>query len=71
MSAIGVVAIGRNEGERLRRCLESLDGHGLTVVYVDSGSTDDSVALARSRASRWSIWTCPHHSRPPGAECGV
>ena len=48
MSAIGVVAIGRNEGERLRRCLESLDGHGLTVVYVDSGSTDDSVALARS-----------------------
>jgi GT2 family glycosyltransferase len=48
VSAIGVVAIGRNEGERLRRCLESLDGHGLTVVYVDSGSTDDSVALARS-----------------------
>ena len=28
MSDVGVVAIGRNEGERLRRCLESLDGHG-------------------------------------------
>ena len=49
MSAIGVVAIGRNEGERLQRCLESLNGLGLTVVYVDSGSTDGSLALARSR----------------------
>jgi glycosyltransferase involved in cell wall biosynthesis len=42
----GVVAIGRNEGERLRRCLNSLskcDG----VVYVDSGSTDGSPQLAR------------------------
>jgi glycosyltransferase involved in cell wall biosynthesis len=45
---IGVVAIGRNEGERLRRCLESLRGRAGTVVYVDSGSTDGSVALARS-----------------------
>jgi GT2 family glycosyltransferase len=49
VSAIGVVAIGRNEGERLRRCLESLGGCGLRVVYVDSGSTDGSRALARAR----------------------
>jgi GT2 family glycosyltransferase len=41
-----VVAIGRNEGERLRRCLESLAGRASPVVYVDSGSTDGSVALA-------------------------
>jgi GT2 family glycosyltransferase len=45
---IGVVAIGRNEGERLRRCLESLRGRAAAVVYVDSGSTDGSVALAQS-----------------------
>jgi glycosyltransferase involved in cell wall biosynthesis len=45
---IGVVAIGRNEGERLRRCLESVVKQVEAVVYVDSGSTDDSVALARS-----------------------
>lgn len=45
---VGVVAIGRNEGERLRRCLQSVVGHGRPVVYVDSGSTDDSVAFARS-----------------------
>jgi cellulose synthase/poly-beta-1,6-N-acetylglucosamine synthase-like glycosyltransferase len=42
----GVVAIGRNEGERLRACLESLDPTRAPLVYVDSDSTDDSVALA-------------------------
>src|SRR5207248_2518224 len=46
-STIGIVAIGRNEGDRLRQCLDSLAG--LSVVYVDSGSTDASVALAKSR----------------------
>ena len=45
---VGFVAIGRDEGERLRSCLESV-GAGLGhVVYVDSGSTDGSVELARS-----------------------
>jgi GT2 family glycosyltransferase len=45
---IGLVIIGRNEGERLRRCLQSALGHAAHTVYVDSGSTDGSVALARS-----------------------
>lgn len=35
--AIGVVVIGRNEGERLRRCVESLAGVSDNLVYVDSG----------------------------------
>jgi GT2 family glycosyltransferase len=48
MSDLGVVTIGRNEGERLRCCLNSVVGHGLPVVYVDSSSTDNSVELARS-----------------------
>jgi GT2 family glycosyltransferase len=48
MSHLGVVAIGRNEGERLCRCLTSVTGRGLPVVYVDSDSTDGSVELARS-----------------------
>jgi glycosyltransferase involved in cell wall biosynthesis len=47
LRAIGVVAIGRNEGERLRRCLVSLPRGLAAVVYVDSGSTDGSVELAR------------------------
>ncbi|MGX4770526.1 glycosyltransferase [Bradyrhizobium guangdongense] len=45
--AFGAVAIGRNEGERLRTCLSSLAGAS-AVVYVDSGSTDGSVQLART-----------------------
>ncbi len=47
MHDVGLVAIGRNEGERLRRCLESAQGLGLVLVYVDSGSNDGSVDLAR------------------------
>ncbi|WP_406696196.1 glycosyltransferase [Singulisphaera sp. Ch08] len=48
MIRLGVVIIGRNEGERLRGCLESVVDSGRPVVYVDSGSTDGSVALARA-----------------------
>ncbi|WP_207974666.1 glycosyltransferase family 2 protein [Parafrankia sp. BMG5.11] len=44
---LGIVAIGRNEGARLQRCLESVPA-GVPIVYVDSGSTDGSVAHARS-----------------------
>ena len=47
---LGIVAIGRNEGERLRRCLNSLP-QDVTTVYVDSGSADDSVQLARTRGA--------------------
>lgn len=43
---VAAIVIGRNEGERLRNCLASLkDAVGL-IVYVDSGSTDDSIAIA-------------------------
>jgi len=43
----GVVAIGRNEGDRLKRCLESVRTKSPYVVYVDSGSSDGSVGLGR------------------------
>ena len=45
---VGAVAIGRNEGERLRACLESLLRNLDHVVYVDSGSSDNSLAVAQS-----------------------
>jgi glycosyltransferase involved in cell wall biosynthesis len=51
MSSIGVVTIGRNEGDRLVRCLQSLIAQlpaGMPIVYVDSGSTDGSVAAAEA-----------------------
>ncbi len=46
---VGIVAIGRNEGERLVHCLASLRAHlpaSVPIIYVDSGSTDGSVAEA-------------------------
>ncbi|HET9629094.1 MAG TPA: glycosyltransferase family A protein [Novosphingobium sp.] len=50
--SIGLVVIGRNEGERLRRCLASIDCAAYPVVYVDSGSTDGSVAMAQAMGAR-------------------
>jgi len=44
--AFGVVAIGRNEGDRLKQCLRSVS-EAEQVVYVDSGSTDGSVQWAK------------------------
>src|SRR3981081_3290720 len=48
LSNLGVVVIGRNEGHRLITCLDSLSG-ALTVIYVDSGSTDRSAEAAQDR----------------------
>ncbi len=46
--SIGVVVIGRNEGDRLRRCLMSRVGRVARTVYVDSGSMDGSIEFAQS-----------------------
>lgn len=46
---VGVVIIGRNEGDRLKVCLDSVQGNA--VVYVDSESTDDSVIVAEKAAA--------------------
>ena len=49
LASVGVVVIGRNEGTRLQRCLESVVSAIPRVFYVDSGSTDGSVAMARGQ----------------------
>ncbi len=43
---VGIVAIGRNEGDRLIGCLRSALTFTDRIVYVDSGSADGSVAAA-------------------------
>jgi len=45
---VAFVVIGRNEGERLGQSLRTLRAVSDQVVYVDSGSMDGSVALARN-----------------------
>ena len=49
---IGAVVIGRNEGARLVACLASIPVHLAPVVYVDSGSTDDSVVAAQAAGAK-------------------
>jgi GT2 family glycosyltransferase len=46
---VGVVIIGRNEGCRLVKCFDSIQNKVKEIVYVDSGSTDDSVAASIGR----------------------
>jgi glycosyltransferase involved in cell wall biosynthesis len=48
LNHLGIIVIGRNEGNRLKTCLLSLIKEENTIVYVDSGSTDGSVEFARS-----------------------
>ncbi|MFT4012095.1 MAG: glycosyltransferase family A protein [Paracoccus sp. (in: a-proteobacteria)] len=43
---VTAIAIGRNEGERLMRCLRSLLPQVGRVIYIDSGSTDTSAERA-------------------------
>jgi len=66
---VSVVVIGRNEGERLRKCLSSVHaaswaGVAYEVIYVDSCSTDQSVAVARS----FGAYTCVLKADPCAAK---
>jgi GT2 family glycosyltransferase len=45
---LGAVIIGRNEGARLVACLASFPASVRPLIYVDSGSTDGSVAAAKA-----------------------
>ncbi len=48
MIRLTAIIIGRNEGARLKRCLASFQGKVGKLIYVDSGSHDNSVAVARA-----------------------
>lgn len=54
---LSVVVIGRNEGERLSRCLQSVramadPGGRVEIIYVDSDSRDDSISRASALDAR-------------------
>lgn len=56
---VAVVVIGRNEGDRLKRCLASLPDPR-RAVYIDSGSTDGSIDAASAAGA-----TALPLSKPP------
>ncbi|MCC5991676.1 MAG: glycosyltransferase [Rhodobacteraceae bacterium] len=45
-STFDAIVIGRNEGARLHDAIVALTGQARRIVYVDSGSDDDSIAIA-------------------------
>lgn len=52
MTPVDLVLIGRNEGQRLINALAAAQGQGRRIVYVDSGSTDGSLAAARAAGAQ-------------------
>ena len=67
--ALSVVIIGRNEGERLVRCIESVNAMRFSageieMVYVDSDSTDGSAEKAAALGAKVIV---VHPDRPSAA----
>jgi GT2 family glycosyltransferase len=65
----GIVVIARNEGERFRRCLASLQGVAKHVVYADSGSSDGSAEHARQHGAEVLVIE-PPYNQPRGRNAG-
>jgi glycosyltransferase involved in cell wall biosynthesis len=73
--AISVVVIGRDEGQRLERCLESLKrirgvDDGVEVVYVDSASKDGSPERAVSFGAQVIVLQAERPSAALGRNAG-
>ena len=52
---ISAVVITLNEEHNLGRCLESLQGVADDILVVDSGSTDQTEAIARTHGVQWVV----------------
>ena len=69
--SIGIIIIGRNEGDRLQRCFDSLPVT-VSAVYVDSGSSDSSVALAgRNGIAVVQLGAPPNHTAARARNAGL
>ena len=72
---LSIVAIGRNEGSRLSRCLESAArahgfGKNVEIIYVDSVSTDGSPAVARAQNAEVIVLDGDRHTAARGRNEG-
>jgi (heptosyl)LPS beta-1,4-glucosyltransferase len=57
--SLSVIVITRNEADRIGRCLESAAGWADEIVVLDSGSTDDTAAIARRYTDRVEVTDWP------------
>lgn len=73
---VSVVVIGRNEGQRLARCFESLlripgfYPNGTELIYVDSASKDGSAELAGRYGARVIVLDAPRTTAAMGRNAG-
>ncbi|MGD2109248.1 MAG: glycosyltransferase [Phycisphaerae bacterium] len=73
---VSVVVIGRNEGERLKRCLGSIRAadypqNRIELLYVDTDSTDDSCSVAESLGAKVISITPERRSAAAGRNAGL
>jgi glycosyltransferase involved in cell wall biosynthesis len=54
---ISACIIGRNEADHIRHCIHSVNEIAREVIYVDTGSTDDTPAIAGQHGAR--VFTVP------------
>lgn len=74
-SMLSVVIIGRNEGERLQRCIASVQAMQrgdweVEILYVDSNSVDHSVTLAEAMGVRTLILSPGRTTAAKGRNAG-
>ena len=48
MADLTAIVLTKNEQQNIRACIESVQGFAARVVVVDSGSTDDTVEIAKT-----------------------
>jgi (heptosyl)LPS beta-1,4-glucosyltransferase len=56
---LSVTVIARDEADRITRCLQSVHGWADEIVVLDSGSTDETVELARRYADHLEVTDWP------------
>lgn len=47
LNEVTFIVIGKNEGKNLDRCFKSLKYYDAKIIYVDSGSLDNSIQIAK------------------------
>ncbi len=75
LPALSVVVIGRNEGQRLVRCLQSIASissshQSIEIIYVDSASSDGSPATAASMGAQVIALDVSHPTAALGRNAG-
>lgn len=70
---LSVIIIAKNEADRIEACIRAVEGLADEVVLVDSGSTDDTVKIAKDLGARtfFNAWTGYGPQKRFSEDCAV